>query len=336
MPHKDSKNLKTLVLTVGCINYDHDKNHFEPIKNLFSNTLRYDYFSRTAEIGRDDMNAELIQLVREETPDYVFFITYQNQVKLDTLTKIRATGSLLIGWFSDDQWRFDQYSMKMAKYLDFQVTTDRHAYTRYLELGFNPIHCQWGCNEHHYQKKKGLQKDIDVSFVGSRHGARKASLEQLNENGIKINGFGRDWGGRISFDEMISVFNCSKINLNLSNSSVDENIKQIKGRHFEVPMCGGFLLTDYVAGLEDYFIPGQEIETFQGIEEATDKINYYLTHDEDRETIADAGYRRAITSHTWEKRLRNVFDQIHENIGRASLSPRPGFGEQLINRLFKA
>ena len=36
-------------------------------------------------------------------------------------------------------------------------------------------------------------------------------------------------------------------------------LKQIKGRNFEIPGCGGFLLTDYVPGLERYFQIGEEI-----------------------------------------------------------------------------
>lgn len=335
MPTQDKYDrFKVLVLTVGCINYDHDINHFEPIRGLFKHTLRYDYFARQVELGRDGMNAELINLVNHQRPDYVFYITYQDQVELNTLVKIRNTGSKLIGWFSDDQWRFDQFSKKLARYLDYQITTDENAFDSYRELGFNPIHCQWGSNEHHYLRRPELEKIYDVSFVGSKHGRREVYLEQLESKGIRISGFGKDWNGRISFAEMINVFNRSKINLNFCFASTDEKIKQIKGRIFEVPMCGGFLLTDYVKGLENYFEVGREIETFRDMEEAHEKITYYLDHDQEREEIAAAGFNRARTEHTWEKRLKDVFDEILKDHDKRT-SPKPGLGERMINRIFK-
>ena len=58
---------------------------------------------------------------------------------------------------------------------------------------------------------------------------------------------------------MIEVFSRSRINLNLSNASNPwwrrwrRRRDQIKGRNFEVPGCGGFLLTQPADDLERYF-----------------------------------------------------------------------------------
>ena len=85
---------------------------------------------------------------------------------------------------------------------------------------------------------------------------------------------------------MVRVFASSAINLNLSNSSVlprtlrfrlgalargrwddarqaKPRPRQIKGRNFEVPGCGGFILTEAVPHLEEYFVPGEEIGVFR-------------------------------------------------------------------------
>lgn len=167
---------KILVLTVGCINYDHDINHFEPIQRTFPRTIRYNYYQRFQELGRKLMNKELLDLTMAEKPHYVFYITYQNQVMLETLEKLGAQGAILIGWFSDDQWRFNSFSKNLAKYIDFPVTTCRKAYEEYVALGFHPVYCQWGSNPRHYKRLKDSRKRYDVTFVGGSHGGRSDLL----------------------------------------------------------------------------------------------------------------------------------------------------------------
>jgi spore maturation protein CgeB len=329
------KDSKVLVLTVGCINYDHDINHFEPIQRLFPRTIRYNYYQRFQELGRRAMNQELLNLAKEEEPHYIFYITYQNQVMLQTLEQLRAQGTVLIGWFSDDQWRFDSFSENLAKYSDFPVTTCRKAYEKYRNLGFAPIFCQWGSNPRYYKRLEEARKLYDVTFVGGRHGGRPDFVDTLRKEGIQVRTFGRGWNERISFEDMISLFSKSKINLNFSSSSVDPNLKQIKGRVFEIPMCGGFLLTEYAEGLEEWFRIDAEIACFTEVEEAVEKIRHYLSHEEERRQVAESGYRRAIECHSWDLRLIEVFQIIQGMEEEALSAPRPGLIEQFSNKLLQ-
>lgn len=326
---------KILVLTVGCINYDHRINHFEPIQKLFPRTIGYNYYQRCQELGRRSMNQELLKLTQKEEPDYVFYLTYQNQVMLQTLEKLRAQGAILIGWFSDDQWRFDSFSKNLAKYLDFPVTTCSKAYERYRNMGFAAIFCQWGSNPRYYKRLEEARKLYDVTFVGGRHGGRSEFVETLRKEGIQVCTFGRGWNERISFEDMIRLFSVSKINLNFSSSSVDPNLKQIKGRVFEIPMCGGFLLTEYAEGLEEWFRIDAEITCFAEVEEAVEKIRHYLSHEEERTQIAESGYRRAVECHSWDLRLMEVFQIIQGNEEKALSVPRPGLMEQFANRVLQ-
>lgn len=324
-----------MVLTVGCINYDHDINHYEPIKYIFPNTIRYNYYERIQKIGRDKMNIELLNFVKKEKPDYIFYITYQNQIKLNTLLKIKKLGVKIIGWFSDDQWRFDDFSRKISPYLDFQITTSSVAFEKYKQLYFHVILCQWGANQRFYVNKNIRKKKYDISFVGQKYGIRGKFIEGLIEKGIKIITFGRGWSERISFNDMIDIFNLSKINLTISASSFNENIKQIKGRHFEVPMCGGFQITDYVDKLEDYYDLDSEIVCYKNIGDAVEKINYYLRNNIEREKIAERGYIAALNRHTWDIRLRSVFEQIINYDTHYDIYPRPSNLDKLINSIFK-
>ena len=83
--------------------------------------------------------------------------------------------------------------------------------------------------------------------------------------------------------------------------------RQIKGRVFEVPACGGFLLTQPAEDLSTYLKPGTQCATFQTLDELVDVTRYYLSHETLRASIAQAGYERTVAEHRWVDRLANVF-----------------------------
>lgn len=84
--------------------------------------------------------------------------------------------------------------------------------------------------------------------------------------------------------------------------------EQIKGRNFEIPGCGGFLLTGKADNLQDYYIDGKEIVIFENTGDLIEKARYYLQHDEEREAIAQAGHERTLRDHTYEKRFNEIFE----------------------------
>lgn len=85
---------------------------------------------------------------------------------------------------------------------------------------------------------------------------------------------------------------------------------QVKGRNFEVPGCGGFLLTSHAAGLEQYYELGREVACFESVPDLLEKAQYYLAHEQERAAIAEAGYRRTREDHTYERRLNEIFQRI--------------------------
>lgn len=122
-------------------------------------------------------------------------------------------------------------------------------------------------------------------------------------------------GGVLSDQGIVDVFNRSKINLGFSScgethrpsTEQSERIVQIRLRDFEVPMCGGFYLVEYMEELQEFYEIGKEIECYQSKEEMMEKIRFYLKHDAAREAIRVAGHARALKDHTWQKRFQDAF-----------------------------
>jgi spore maturation protein CgeB len=67
---------------------------------------------------------------------------------------------------------------------------------------------------------------------------------------------------------------------------------------------GGFLLYRYVPGMELFLRDG--CEYFSSIDEAVDKIHYYLEHEDERELIADRGHQIGREKFTSEARVKEL------------------------------
>jgi len=298
--------------------------------------------------GREKMNKELLETVFKKRPDLVFFSVREDKIKKEIVKEItQKSKAVTLNWFTDDHWQFDSYSRHWAPYFNWVTTTDPQAVKRYYRIGYkNVIKIQCACN-HFLSKPLNLPKIYDVSFVGLAHGNRKKIIREIRKAGINVKCWGGGWqNGRISQEEMLKIFSQSKINLNFTKSAgvfwkelasvflhrrQDDSIglnnlkswpdnvktmraslykKQIKARNFEIPGCGGFLLSEYVDYLEDYYKIDKEIVCFNTIPELIEKIKYYLRHDKEREAITKAGYERTIRDHTYEKRFNKIFKII--------------------------
>jgi spore maturation protein CgeB len=82
-----------------------------------------------------------------------------------------------------------------------------------------------------------------------------------------------------------------------------KNSSQTKARNFEIPVQGGFQLTDYVPSIEDYFNIGKELICYSDVDEAKELINYYLKHNKERERIKIECIKKARKNHLFSHRI---------------------------------
>jgi spore maturation protein CgeB len=293
--------------------FEHD--NFYPALKDWDRTkelIHFDFVALGKQHGIAKMSDMLLEAVYQHAPDVVFaiFFDQNHDPRREALSKIsRTTPTKTIGWFCDSHWRYESFDKPWTEHLDFSVTTSASAYNQYIRdgLGAKVIKSQWAAAPG-YRRISEVIRDIDVSFVGQPHGDRRQVIDNLRRGGIRVEVFGTGWGKRLTFDEMIATFNRSKINLNLSNAS-DARFKQIKGRNFEVPGCGGFLLTELAENLADYYVPGKEIGIYSSTSDMSDAIRHYLANDQEREAVAAAAYQRTMSEHTYAIRFNSIFSR---------------------------
>ena len=104
-------------------------------------------------------------------------------------------------------------------------------------------------------------------------------------------------------DKMYRIFSGSKINLNITLRSI---LTGIPLRALDIMSAGGFLLSNYQAELCEYFVPGEDFDYYEDYDDLMNKIDYYLSHDSERETIARSGWEKVRMEHSLEKRLEEM------------------------------
>jgi spore maturation protein CgeB len=283
-------------------------NFASALEGMGHELVQFDFMEERKRHGRRRMNKRLLAAARDCQADLAFFCLFKDEIKKPTIRAVSALGTPTVNWFCDDHWRFDNFSRFYAPSFDWVTTTSEDALPKYARIGYqNVILTQWACNRYAYRRVSDVKK-YDITFVGQPHGSRRELIGSLHEAGIDVQCFGYGWpAGRVDHDQMIEIFSTSRLNLNPSNSSTTTDEPQIKGRVFEVPGCGGFLLTEPAAYLDHYLEPGRECVVYESGDDLADKIRYYLTHEEERKAIELAGEARVLRDHTYDTRFAAIF-----------------------------
>jgi spore maturation protein CgeB len=108
--------------------------------------------------------------------------------------------------------------------------------------------------------------------------------------------------------QYLSDFKRSIIDLRIYFSS-KKTSEQMKARNFEIPGFGGFQLSQYSLGIEDYYEVGKEIAIYSNVQELIKQCRYYLENDEFRKNICLKGYLRT-KEHTYINRIKIIFDNL--------------------------
>ena len=81
-------------------------------------------------------------------------------------------------------------------------------------------------------------------------------------------------------------------------------------RTFAIGAAGAFQLVDWRPGLERFFVPDEEIVTYQTADELRAKASYYLANESARQRIARAGHERVLREHTYAHRIAQILFDV--------------------------
>jgi spore maturation protein CgeB len=112
-------------------------------------------------------------------------------------------------------------------------------------------------------------------------------------------------GPVLSREDLASLYRSSDISLNINAM---QGFSFVNMRNFEAPLCGGFLLSEQVPGVEDFFVPHKEIALYEGIDDLVAKTGHYLDHRSEREQLTANARHRILQEHTYKHRMKSLLD----------------------------
>lgn len=272
-------------------------------------------------------NNVLLIYAKKIHPDIIFFSGGTHCLFAQTIQKLKQDYACQVLLFSGIDARFastiPERIMVKKGIIDVVVENDTGYETIWKKFGAKktivlPIS---GVDAKIHKKIKLSKKEkeeysCDVCFVGTLTKERQEILKHLTMFDIKI------WGelpqasvidkelkplyyGLAYGKKMVKIFNAAKIVLNFQPKEMTHGGNM---RTFEIPGCGAFQLTDKVN--KDWFVIGREIEVYKSIDELQRKISYFVTNNKNRQSIALAGYERAVKDHTYRVRFEKLIEEI--------------------------
>lgn len=209
-------------------------------------------------------------------------------------------------------------------YLDAIMQAQSHVYGyNFLEECLTPAITAELQNAVHYQKNPDGVESLSFIFSDYYLCRKLTSMERINiltdvashfplkiftPNNNYVIPNASNMGVADYLTETPYIFHDSKINLNITLRSIKSGIPL---RCMEIMSCGGFLLTNFQSDFFKHFVAGEDFVYFESNDDMLQKIDYYLTHEKERTSIAESGYQKAIKNHSYE----TIFQQIFNIIG---------------------
>lgn len=154
----------------------------------------------------------------------------------------------------------------------------------------------------------GRERERVLLSVGNRYSLRLYTSSELPITlqipNIKKMGFA-DYDTEVPF-----IYKNSRINLNVTSKTIESGIPQ---RVFDILCCGGFCMTNYQSEIAEYFVDGQELVMYSDMEDLLNKIEYYLTHEEERRQIAQNGCRKVLREFELEKSIMTMMEVVERD-----------------------
>lgn len=199
--------------------YSYEWNHFyRSLQGAFKDTLLFDFMDMSEKLGQHGMQQKLLEEIKQKKPDITIFSLFTDQFQSEFISDLRKHTKTFC-FFHDDTWRGD-YVKYWAPHFDAFTTSDPDGIEKYNRLGLkHACFFPFGVNENLFCRPNNVTKDIDVSFVGGWHPYRQWLLNKLKKAGVNVYVAGHCWpNSMLSTEEMIDVFQRSKISINISNS----------------------------------------------------------------------------------------------------------------------
>ncbi|WP_205508577.1 CgeB family protein [Longitalea arenae] len=260
----------------------------------------------------------LLKVYKSFKPHVVLTLT--QSLNEEVLNALKKEGIITVCWWGDTPANMSKQGL-LCDGWDFIFIKDKYAAFKLRTLDLNAFYLPEAMNPQ-WHKKNFTNIDNSVLFAGNTYDYRHFLISKLLKAGVRdIKLFGNKpprWAkpevkqlflNKFIVKEEKSFFFGSS--LACINSTAMSEGNSLNCRAFEIAGAGALQIMEYRPAIEDCFEPEKEIVTYSTFEELLFKIDYYRKNADSALEIREAGRKRALNEHTYEKRLTTIINTIN-------------------------
>ena len=249
----------------------------------------------------------LLEQILAFVPDIVFI--YSNDIPIFILREVVKQGFTTVQYYEDWSSEIPSGLILRARWVDHFLVTNKGMKTRYTKAGVqNPLYFTGACDAHDHRVQRPLLPiwKSDIAFIGAgRSGEPRVELVKLLKKQYRLKVYGRNWK-RFGINPTLPNIRprgyrliCSGAKIILGSDVTSDIEGYWSNRLWLTLGCGGFFLTKYVKGLEDYFENKRHLVWYHDQKECLELVQEYLNKPREREQIARQGCTLVHSEHTF-------------------------------------
>jgi len=269
-------------------------------------------------------NRHLIEQSREFKPDVLWMAGDNRVIYPETLAAIkRETGCKIVYACGTSPIVFSHpIERAAARLYDMVMASDYYHGIQWLELGAPRMECLplSACDPDFHRPYALTEAEraaftCDIAFVGTLvpdnlYSRRVEALEALRDFDLGI------WSvhevpaslrahvrGKALDEDMLKILSAAKLTINTHGDFVfyGGNI-----RLFESAGVGIAQMSEDLPGVREWFTDGENIIIYKDTEDLRAKVAYYLSHDAERQALAQRAREHVYAHHTYDQRVETV------------------------------
>ncbi len=268
--------------------------------------------------GAYGLNDRVISMAQSFVPDICFMqVQKEDVIEARTLKALKKTGCYVMNFTGDVRVPIPTWYYNMAQIIDVTLFSNQTDVDKMISDGFNSKFLELGINEEIYTSAGPSNTCKRIVFFGNNYGESRFPLSERRIQmvefmkqrfgplfGVYGNGW-KQFDGNYNSSQMseAAAYRGSEIAINLSHFDYKNYSSD---RLLRILGTGTFCLSHRYQNIDDRFIDGVHLKTFDSFLELEYLCKYYLAHPEERKQIADAGRELCHNNYTFNHMIKNI------------------------------
>lgn len=251
------------------------------------------------------------RILATEKADLVFIQIQSEGIAHSTIVELKRRGSFIINWTGDVRHVIPAWMHNFGADLTcFSNMNDVDQFgigADFLQIGYDPSIYTPDGYKASAQEVVFMGNSFSSQFPLSAFRREMVTAIQLHI-GRRFGVYGAGWHnghGNFNQDQLgeAAIYRGAKIGINLSHFDYR---RYSSDRIFRLMGSGCFCLTKWYPEIEVDFQDGKHLVVWRTLNELKEKINFYLTHDIERNTIAAAGHDYVRNNFSFDNMAENI------------------------------